>query len=305
MKTLTKRALPLLLACLLLCGLMSMASAEGETPIFSTEDAQPLAFNSIAQFGADSVFSFTPDETCWVKLVIEGNYWLAVYDDTQNKIFDAIFPNPVSAPSVKALAGKTLYFLTEDDLSGRDCTITLMPGQPPVLKQDVYRIMKNLLDGNLPAYQPFEGDGYMGYSVTINDQTPSGYGISYSRGMLGFFYPATGTHVLRFTNYDGEDLGTLTIIVENWNLSGWLNTAWAELQSFLYDTDYTSTDWLRGIGIDLLFVIGAPIVVPLGMMLIFMMGPMGWLLEILPPFLPLFGLAKLPIDIIGLILSLF
>ena len=113
MMKLIKRMLSALLVCLLLCGLvMPAAWAEDGEPAFSIEDAQPLEINVAMPVSAGDVFSYTPDETGWVKFTLnpERSFSLAIFDDELIQLFSYSAGSymPFSGFNVKAIAGKTL-----------------------------------------------------------------------------------------------------------------------------------------------------------------------------------------------------
>ena len=219
MRNAAKRAVSLLLACLLL-GLGSPMAFAADPPV-DVSGAAPLALGVVTMVNYGDVFSYTPDETGWVRFETTSNALslLTVLDHEKN-LLQGWFSS-AGVTTVKALAGKPLYFVTgyngnNPDWSG---TITLTPGQPPVLKQDT---LKLTVSGSVLHYNPFQ-EAYIGFTFTVNGEAPPAYGFFYSGDVsMSRTDIAVGTYALRFTSYDGEDLGSLTVKMEKITLRGWL-----------------------------------------------------------------------------------
>ena len=312
-----KKAIAALLACLLLCGLV-MPAALAATPVedlieewklLALEPALALNVQVQATGGPDEslVYPFTPAETGWVDIVLQPlppGQACAVLDGDWNPV--GIAPYAFTDVLVKLTGGITYYFVLHNDgnysAKNIDTTLTIKPAEKPVLR---YEVLELTTKSDSTAFWAFTTGWVIGVDYTILSGG-TGMGVSYNNN---YVYISTGvqagTHVVQFTDCDGEDLGTLTIIVEEWTFAGWLQEIWGEMQNGWSDGDKTTMEWLSGIGLDLLLVVGSPIIVPLGMLFIFFMGPMGWLLLILPPIMPFYGLFKLPVDIIGLFKSIF
>ncbi|MCL2495137.1 MAG: hypothetical protein FWE98_05715 [Oscillospiraceae bacterium] len=294
-----KRIISTLLACLLLCGLV-MPVAFAEEPPIDVSGAVPLALGVTTTVIAKGVYSYTPNETGWVRFAANESVTLAVFDDELNPLSDGYLTLANSSGlRVKVLARKSLYFAIHY-ATGQNKTITLSSAEPPVLVQAVKKWTP--VSGNEAPFQPFQGGGCVGWTFTVNGEAPSvhGFGYRYYTNIDGIAYggATAGTYELQFTNYDGEDLGTFTVILEDLTLRGWLEEIFAVIQSNWANEDKTTGEWLKDIGSDIWLIIGAPFVA----MAMFTMGPMGWILILPVVLMPFF---RLPIDIIGLITSIF
>jgi len=288
-----KRILSVLLACLLLCGL-AMPLASAADPI-DVSGAVPLAINTATKVSGGKVFSFMPAETGWFKFAVVSrvSFSFAVYDDELSQIVNAGF---VSAPIVKLMAGKTYYFAIGISDGQQAYIDTIMPSlsQPPALKSDVMKIRT----GSQSPNNPFRQSGYTGWTFTVNGQEPSAFAFSYyGDGFTATREAGVDSYQLQFTNYDGEDLGALTIVFEDWSLRAALRDYLEMMQADWANEDKTTKEWLEIVWRDFVLLVGSPVV---ALMIIFM-GPMGWAL--LPvAFLPFI---QLPMDIVGLFKSIF
>lgn len=85
------------------------------------------------------MYSYTPGATTWVSFQAQETYGgdFAILDDAQNQIYCASFNIPASGLKVKALGGKTLYFVIRVyGNEGWSGTITLACVEAPVLAAD-------------------------------------------------------------------------------------------------------------------------------------------------------------------------
>ena len=290
-----KRIVSVLLVCLLLCGLaMPVAFAEDAIDV---SGAVPLTLGVATKIKEDNFYSYTPASTGWVKFSVKSDnrFSFDVYDGELSHI---VHTASFSSPIVKLTAGIT-YYLTIDygvpgevDVYGRN-TITPSASAPPVLEADVIK----MYTGFPSSTAPFP-DSYAGWEFTVNGQDPVDMGFELSGLYIRIEdYTLSGSYQLQFTNYDGEDLGTLTIIFEDFTLPGMLENLLTGLQFNWANEDKTTGEWLKSIGNDILFAFASPVIA----LMIFFCGPMGWIL--LPIALQPF--VQLPIDIGGFITSLF
>ena len=293
-----KRAISVLLSCLLLCGLAIPAAFAADSPI-DVSGAVPLALNVATKLRQGAVYSFTAAETGWVKFAIAVKQHVGVgfnlFDDELNQIVKAAY---TPTPTVKLMAGKT-YYISPDISDGQQTyveTITPSRSGPPVIKPSPMKV-SSVFSGS-SRYRPFQADGYVGWTYTVNGQEPSAFKFEYSDDCFMYtLYTENGTYTLQFTNYDGEDLGTLTVIIEDWTPRGWLADILKGVQDQWNNEDKTTQEWLKSIGNDLLLMVSSPVVA----LMILFMGPMGWVL--LPVAFTAFG--QLFVDIGGFVTSIF
>ena len=294
-----KRVTSAVLVCLLLCGLVTTTALADDA--IDVSGARPLALGVAATFAAEDVFSYTPPETGWVKFRVDGNtlgltLFYAPENEPVRTIFRAGYPNAVDEPSVKIPAGKTLYFHFSSATPGWNNTITLTPSQTPVLRQNELKLWTNSSGSN--TFEPFQ-QAYIGAKFTVNGDAAPAHGFDYASSMkisVGSD-TAAGTYTLQFMSQDSEDLGTLTVILEDWSLRASLANFLEKMQINWANDDKTTKDWLKSIGNGILLLLASPIVA----LMMLTMGPVGFVL-IPVAFAPL---VQLPIDIIGLIKSFF
>jgi len=295
----TKRLLATLLACLLLLSIAAPIASAEEPPAIDVSGAVPLTLNAdTPASNVTNVFSYTPAETGWVKFTTKNvsGSTLTMLDDEQNQFYTGSLQSSVVGNIMKAHAGKTLYFVldvyTLEEWSG---TITLTPAERPVLVQNTLKCWSDQSSGT--SHKPFQEDWYVGWSFTVNGQTAPALGFSYLYSGIRTGNAKAGTYSLQFTNYDGEDLGTLTVTIEDMNLRSWLTDILNGLKEQWANEDKTTKEWLKSISSDFWLMIASPIVA----LMIFFCGPMGWILipVAFQPFI------QLPIDIIGLFKSIF
>lgn len=292
-----KKIITGILAFLLLVSFTLPSFADGEAPI-SVDDAQALTLGDTSKIRSHVIYSFTPNETGWVKFAVasDNSFAFYVYDADLNNIVTASF---VKAPIMKLTAGKIVYFYIaygapqeSIDPFGRN-TITLSQSQAPVIagRDGVMKIWS----GTSSPHSPFQGGGYVGWHYTVNGQDPSEfnfthYGDSFQRG------GGTGIYTLEFTNYSGEHLGTLTLEVEEMTFGGYLKEIWEDLKyNWSEKEDKTTGKRLSDIGDNLWVLLRSPITVPVTLLMIIFTGPMGWALlpvAFAEPIVALFELAK-------------
>ena len=316
-----KRAISVLLTCLLLCGLAmpgAMAADEvtaedliAEWKLLDHEAA--LEINTPIRVTLDPgevrIYPFEPSETGWVSINMTPHLApgqsCAVLDGDWNLL--GSIPYIWTDAFVKLIGGKTYYFVPYEGsrygVKNIDTTLILNLAEKPVLRQDVMKL--RIGDERVPKYLwTFAGGWVLGSDHSIVTGG-SGVLVLYEGNYVYTYAEEAGTHTIQFTNYDGEDLGTLTIIIEEYTLRDRLEEWWAQLNENWANEDKSSSDWLKGIGIDLLLILGSPIIVPAGLIFIFFMGPIGWLLLPLPLILPFYALSGLATDIVGLFKSIF
>jgi len=270
--------------------------------------AEPLRLNVPQQVIGSKLecFSYTPEKTGWVNIAVappaKNQYGsCSVFDEACGRIGDHI--NSGSNVTVKMTAGKTYYLAVISPPA--NTAITLSASEPPVLQKDELKFRTTFSGGD--TFRPFQ-QGYFGVPFTVNGEAAPANGFSYSRANTVSVYisPNTpaGTYVLRFSDCDGEDLGTLTVILEDFKLipegftlRGWLEDFLTGLQADWANDDKTTGEWLKSVGKDFLLMFASPAIA----FAIFCMGPMGWVF--LPvAFLPF---TQLFFDIGGLISSIF
>ena len=280
-----KRVCAALLVCLLLCGLAAPMASAGE-PSIDVSGAAPLALGAPVPIVGNEVFSYTPEESGWVAFAMLDYGSVAVYDNEQNQLGSA------NHATVKALADKALYFVVE--AHDGSSTFTLTPGQPPALRKN--ELTLDRFPGSVFHHEPFQGT-YIGFSYTVNGEPAPAYGFDLAIRIYDRSAIPAGTYALQFTNYDGENLGTMTVVLEDWSIFAGLREFLQMMQADWNNEDKTTKEWLKLVGNDLLLLVGSPVVA----FCIFCCGPMGWILipVAFQPFI------QLPMDIIGLFKSLF
>jgi len=255
--------------------------------------AQPLQLNVQRQINGSKLecFSYTPEKTGWVNIAVapptKQQYALCyIFDEACSRIGGQLSSG--SNVSVKMSEGKTYYLAVISPPA--NTAITLTPSEAPALTKAVLKFWSSA--GT--SHKPFQGD-YMEWSFTVNGQAAPTLGFGYSADGITVNNPKAGTYLLQFTDYDGEDLGTLTVIVEDMTFSGWLADILEKLG--WNNEDKTTQEWLKSIGDDIWLMIISPVIA----LMMFMTGPMGWILlpGALLPFI------QLPIDIVGLFKSIF
>jgi hypothetical protein len=289
-----KRIISALLACLLLCGL-AMPAAMALDPPIDVSGAVPLALGAATPVVEDGVYSYMQAETGWVKFTFSTNISLTLLDDEQNQLYAGSLSPPENGYCMKVLAGKTYYFVIANynnpQWSG---TLTLTAGQAPALVHNELKQKTGPVD-----YRPFQ-ERYLGVTFTVDGEAAPALGFgyrSYGNGISISSSAKAGTYTLQFTNYDGEDLGTLNVILEDWSIFGWLGEYLTKQQADWANEEKTTQEWLSSVGNDMLLVLGSPVIT----LMIFMMGPMGWVL--LP--ISFSAIAQLFMDTVGLFTSLF
>lgn len=262
--------------------------------------ADPLRLNQERKTNGNQLecFSYTPAKTEWVNIAVappvNGQYAACyVFDETCSRIGYRLSSG--SSVNVKMTAGKTYYLAVTSPPA--KAAITLSPSEAPVLQQKELKLWTTKSGGN--PIQPFQQE-YLGVTFTVNGEAAPAHGFRYTadqRSVSVAPNTAAGTYTLRFTSHDGEDLGTLTVILEDMTFRSWLSDILTGFQTEWANEDKTTREWLTSIGNDIMLLLGAPVIA----LMILFCGPMGWLLFpiVFQPFI------QLPVDIIGFFSSLF
>jgi len=211
------------LACLLLCSFAMPVFADDEnTPFIAPGDGQPIALGETMNAQSGDLISFFPDEIGWVRFVASEEMSVVVWfvgDPGESNLVYGHGHSNVTSIAMKALEGYPICFQIREFCQTQTGTVTLLPAEPPVLKQTQ---LKEWPSSPL-EYQPFQGDDYWAVFATVNGkpdyETP---GVFYycSPTLIRTYNAQPGAYELWFFNYDGEDLGTLTIMLEEWSDPG-------------------------------------------------------------------------------------